>query len=120
MIIGVHALLYAPDAEEARTFFRDVLGLSSVDAGGGWPIFALPPAEVAAHPTSGAASHELYLMCDDLDATMKELSAKGAEFGSEITEEQWGRVATIKVPGGGDLGLYQPYHPLAIEQIEQK
>lgn len=116
MIIGVHALLYAPEAEEARDFFRDVLGLSSVEAGGGWPIFALPPAELGVHPASGGPSHQLYLLCDDLDATMKDLSAKGAEFVGEVTEERWGRVATIKVPGGGELGLYQASHPLAIGQ----
>lgn len=116
MIIGVHALLYAPEADEARAFFRDVLGLSSVDAGGGWPIFALPPAELGVHPTPSGPSHELYLLCDDLDATMKDLSAKGAEFVGDVTEEQWGRVATIKVPGGGELGLYQASHPLAIGQ----
>lgn len=116
MIIGVHAMFYAPEADEARAFFRDVLGLSSVDAGGGWPIFALPPSELGVHPSSSGPSHQLYLLCDDLDATMKDLAAKGAEFVGEVAQEQWGRVATINVPGGGELGLYEASHPLAIAQ----
>jgi catechol 2,3-dioxygenase-like lactoylglutathione lyase family enzyme len=109
VIDGAHAILFSPDAEAARAFLADVLGLRSVDAGGGWLIFALPPAEVAVHP--GEPRHELYLMCDDLDATLAELAAKGAETTGEVHEERWGRVTAIRIPGGGELGLYEPHHP---------
>jgi catechol 2,3-dioxygenase-like lactoylglutathione lyase family enzyme len=109
MIDGAHAVLFSPDAEAARAFLSDVLGLRSVDAGGGWLIFALPPAEVAVHP--GEPRHELYLMCDDLDATLAELAARGAETSGEVREERWGRVTAIRIPGGGELGLYEPHHP---------
>jgi catechol 2,3-dioxygenase-like lactoylglutathione lyase family enzyme len=109
MIDGVHAVLFSRDAEALRAFFRDVLELPSVDAGGGWPIFGLPPAEVAAHPAD-APGAELYLMCNDLEATMAALSAKGIELGP-VTEQGWGRVTTIALPGGGELGLYEPRHP---------
>jgi len=112
MINGVHALIYAPDADNARAFFRDVLGLASVDAGHGWLIFALPPAELGIHPAP-AASHELYLMCDDLDSTMKQLAAKGVKFG-KIEQAGFGSVTHIEIPGGGKLGLYQPRHPTAL------
>jgi catechol 2,3-dioxygenase-like lactoylglutathione lyase family enzyme len=115
MIIGLHAIIYSPDAERVRTFLRDVLGLKPVDAGHGWLIFAAPPAEIAAHPVEGEEKprHELYLMCDDLKATMKELSDKGVQCGA-ITEARWGSITSVHVPGGGTLGLYQPKHPTAI------
>ena len=115
MITGLHAILYAPDAEKVRAFLRDVLGLNSVDAGHGWLIFAAPPAELAAHPLEADEKprHELYLMCDDLQAAMKDLKAKGVECGG-ITEARWGSVTVIHLPGGGSLGLYQPKHPTAI------
>jgi len=113
MITGVHALIYTPDAEKLRAFFKDVLGLDSVDAGGGWPIFALPPAELGIHPSEGAASHELYLLCDNLEKTMKELRAKGVRFAGSVGEESWGKTTRIELPDGGRLGLYQPKHPLA-------
>ena len=111
MITGAHAIIYSRDADGARAFLQDVLELPSVDAGGGWLIFALPPAEVAAHPTAGAGSCELYLMCDDIASTMDELAAKGVSFTRPIAEERWGSVTAIALPGGGELGLYEPKHP---------
>ncbi|TWP52686.1 extradiol dioxygenase [Lentzea tibetensis] len=111
MIEGVHAIVFGQDAEAARAFFRDVLGLSGVDAGGGWLIFALPPAEVAVHPTDGEPVHELYLMCKDVHATRAELQTKGVEFVEPVTDQGWGLVTRLKVPGGGDIGLYEPRHP---------
>jgi predicted enzyme related to lactoylglutathione lyase len=114
MITGVHALIYTPAAEEVRTFFRDVLEFRSVDAGGGWLIFALPPAELGIHP-AGANSHELYLMCDDIEATVAELRAKGVEFSGPVADAGFGRVATIALPGGSELALYEPRHPTAID-----
>ena len=111
MISGVHAVIFTTDAEGLRAFLRDVLGFSSVDAGGGWLIFALPPAELAAHPTDEAAHQELYLMCDDVAATVEELKAKGVVFTGPITDEGFGLMTAMKVPGGGELGLYEPRHP---------
>ena len=113
MIFGAHVIVYSNDATADRTFFREVLGLSSVDAGGGWPIFALPPAEVAIHPAEESARHELYLVCDDLKAEIQALSAKGVRC-SEVDEARWGSVTRIRLPGGGEVGLYQPKHPLAL------
>jgi hypothetical protein len=114
MIIGIHALIYSNQADAVRAFFRDVLDLQSVDAGGGWPIFGLPPAEVAVHPASGTDTHELYLMCDDLDATIAMLADKGITLASEIREERWGRVTSIKIADGSSLGIYEPKHPAAL------
>jgi predicted enzyme related to lactoylglutathione lyase len=114
MITGVHALLYADNAEKVRAFFRDKLGLSSVDAGHGWLIFKLPPAELGIHPAEDEPHHELYLMCDDLKSTMAELTAKGVDFSGDVHEAPWGFVVSIALPGGGTLGLYQPKHPVAI------
>ena len=111
MISGVHAIIFTRDADAVRAFLRDVLELPSVDAGGGWPIFALPPAELAAHPTDDAGHHELYLMCDDIEDAMDELERKGVEVIRPITEERWGRVTAIRMPDGGELSLYQPKHP---------
>ena len=115
MILGLHAILYSPDADKVRAFLRDVLGLKSVDAGHGWLIFAAPPAEMAAHPIEGDEKphHELYLMCDDLSATIKELETKGVQCGA-VTEARWGSITSIRLPGGGELGLYQPKHPTAL------
>jgi catechol 2,3-dioxygenase-like lactoylglutathione lyase family enzyme len=115
MITGLHAILYSPDAEKVRAFLRDVLGLKSVDAGHGWLIFAAPPAELASHPIdeNEKPHHQLYLMCDDLKATMKELSTKGVAFGA-VSEARWGSITSIRLPGGGELGLYQPKHPTAL------
>jgi predicted enzyme related to lactoylglutathione lyase len=111
VISGVHAVIFTRDAEGLRAFLRDVLGLSSVDAGGGWLIFALPPAELAAHPTDGDGHHELYLMCDDVEATAEELKGRGVELARPISDEGFGLMTAIKLPGGGELGLYEPRHP---------
>jgi catechol 2,3-dioxygenase-like lactoylglutathione lyase family enzyme len=111
MITGAHAVIFTKDAEGLRAFLRDVLEFPSVDAGHGWLIFALPPAELAAHPTDEDGHHELYLMCDDVHATVAELKEKGAELGSQVSDEGFGLVTSIKLPGGGELGLYQPKHP---------
>jgi catechol 2,3-dioxygenase-like lactoylglutathione lyase family enzyme len=113
MIFGAHMIVYSQDADADRAFFRDVLGLSSVDAGHGWLIFGLPPAEVAVHPADHEAGDELYLICDDLDAEIRGLAEKGVHC-SEIEEARWGSVTKIRLPGGGEIGLYQPKHPLAI------
>ena len=117
MITGVHAILFARDAEAVRAFLRDTLEWPSVDAGGGWPIYALPPAELAAHP-SDENRVELYLMCDDLAAAMASLTAKGVEFTRPISDEGWGRLATLRVPGAGELGLYEPRHPTAMPDTD--
>ncbi len=111
MIDGLHAIIFAHDPEAARAFFRDTLRLPSVDAGEGWLVFALPPAELAAHPTAGDERHELYLMCDDIEATVAELRDKGVVFTREITDQGWGLLTALRVPGGGELGLYEPRHP---------
>ncbi len=111
MIIGVHAIIYSADPERVRAFFRDVLGLSSVDAGNGWPIFALPPAELAAHPAEESGHHQLYLMCDNIHPTVEELRGKGVEFSTEISDTGWGLMTTLKLPDGSDLALYEPRHP---------
>ena len=113
MITAAHVILYSRDADADRAFMRDVLGLDSVDAGGGWLIFALPPAEVAVHPADNAV-HEMYLMCDDIDSTIEELEKRGANVTLPVREEVWGRLVQIKLPGGGELGLYQPKHPVAV------
>jgi predicted enzyme related to lactoylglutathione lyase len=113
VVNGVHALIYTTDAEGTRAFFRDVLRLSSVDAGDGWLVFALPPAELAAHPASEDGRHELYFMCDDVHATVEELEGRGVEFTKQIADEGWGLVTSIAMPGGGELGLYEPRHPTA-------
>jgi predicted enzyme related to lactoylglutathione lyase len=114
MINGVHALIFSKDAGGVRSFFRDVLGLPSVDAGGGWLIFALPPAELAAHPTEGDGRHELYLMCDDVHATVAELKARGVEFTRPVSEAGFGLVTSLRLPDGSELALYQPRHPTAL------
>ena len=111
MITGVHALLFTPDAEGVRAFLRDTLELRSVDAGGGWLIFGLPPAELAAHPAEELGT-QLYLMCDDIEATAEELRAKGVELTRPVADEGWGLVTAIALPGGGELGLYEPRHPV--------
>jgi len=113
-IIGMHALIYSKQDEATRAFFRDVLSFSSVDVGRGWLIFAAPPSELAVHPAEdGKEFHELYLMCDDIDAMRAELQKKGVST-TPVHEERWGRVTQITLPGGAQLGMYQPKHPLAI------
>jgi catechol 2,3-dioxygenase-like lactoylglutathione lyase family enzyme len=113
MITGAHVIVYSRDADADRAFFRDVLQYPHVDAGGGWLIFKLPPGEVAVHPADGP-SHELYLMCDDVAATVEQLAAKGVTCG-EVSDQGWGLLTSIRLPGGGDLGLYEPRHPKATE-----
>ena len=117
MITGVHALIFNKDASAARAFFRDVLEFDSIDVGGGWLIFALPPAELGIHPTEEGQPgfHELYLMCDDIEQTVAELRAKGAEFPSPIEDQGFGLTTRVRIPGGADLALYQPKHPTAIK-----
>jgi catechol 2,3-dioxygenase-like lactoylglutathione lyase family enzyme len=112
MITGAHAVIFTGDADALRGFFADVLGLPSVDAGGGWLIFGLPPAEVAAHPAEDAGAHELYLMCDDIRATVEELEGRGASFSRPVSDEGFGLLTAIELPGGGELGLYEPKHPI--------
>jgi catechol 2,3-dioxygenase-like lactoylglutathione lyase family enzyme len=115
MVNGSHVIFYARDADKVRSFFKDVLELGSVDAGHRWLIFALPPAEFAVHPTEDTPRYELYLMCDDIHATMKDLQAKGVEFAHPVKQERWGLVTAIKLPGGGEMGLYEPRHPTALK-----
>jgi catechol 2,3-dioxygenase-like lactoylglutathione lyase family enzyme len=110
MINGAHVVVYSKNEEADRSFFRDILGFPSVDAGHGWLIFALPPAEAAFHPAGENDRHELYLMCDDLKAEMAALRAKGVECAGVI-EARWGSISKIALPGGGAIGLYQPKHP---------
>jgi catechol 2,3-dioxygenase-like lactoylglutathione lyase family enzyme len=112
MISGAHVVIYSQDADADREFIRDVLGFPHVDAGHGWLIFRLPPAEVAVHP-GDAPGHELYLMCDDIRATLAGLAARGAFVPAELAEQRWGTTATITLPSGSALSLYQPRHPLA-------
>ena len=112
MISGAHVILYSTDATADRAFFRDVLGFPSVDAGEGWLIFALPPAEVAIHPADGMDHHELFLTCDDLKAEISALERKGVRC-SAVQEARWGSITRIRLPGGSELAIYQPKHPLA-------
>jgi predicted enzyme related to lactoylglutathione lyase len=109
MINAVHAVVYTTDAEGVRAFLRDKLGFRSVDAGEGWLIFALPPAELGVHPAK-EAGYQLYLMCDDIESTIRELKEKGVEFSGPVQRVGWGLLTGIKLPGGGELGLYQPRH----------
>jgi catechol 2,3-dioxygenase-like lactoylglutathione lyase family enzyme len=115
VITGVHAIVFSPEAEKVRAFFKDLLSLPSVDAGGGWLIFALPPAEVAVHPTDGNGHHELYLMCDDIQATLAELRGKGVEVAREATDQGWGLVAAIRLPDGSEFPIYEPRHPSPLQ-----
>jgi len=120
MINAAHVVIYTKDAEADRAFFRDVLGFPAVDAGGGWLIFALPPAELGIHPTSEEAwpgsdalkgHHQLYLMCDSVEATIQELTAKGVKFTQGVQDAGWGLLTALRLPGGSELYLYQPKHP---------
>ncbi|MGW4982435.1 VOC family protein [Streptomyces mirabilis] len=115
MINGGHIIVYSRDAEADRVFFRDILEYPHVDVGGGWLIFKLPPTEIAVHPTDGPETQELYLMCDDVDATVRSLSEKGVEFTQPVTDARWGRLTRFRLPGGGEVGLYEPRHERAID-----
>lgn len=112
MIDGIHAIVYSRHAEEVRAFFRDVLQREWIDAGGGWPIFSMPPAELAVHPAEGGddGRHEIYLMCSDIHATVEQLREKGVET-SPVDDQGWGLLTRIQLPGGGELPMYQPRHP---------
>ena len=112
MISGAHVVVYSKNAEADRSFFRDLLGFSSVDAGHGWLIFALPPTEAAFHPGTGD-THELFFLCDDLRAEMAALTDKGIKF-SKVEEARWGSITKMRLPGGGSVGLYQPKHRTAV------
>lgn len=114
MIFGAHAIIYSKAPQEARELLKTVLESRSIDAGGGWLIYPLPPAEIAVHPTDGAPAQQVYLMCDDIEATITELRSKGVKFTQPVREVSWGRVTGIALPGGGELGLYQPRHPIAM------
>jgi predicted enzyme related to lactoylglutathione lyase len=111
VITGMHAIVFSPEAEKVRAFFSDVLAMPSVDAGGGWLIFALPPAELAVHPADGESRHELYLMCDDIQATLAELREKGVEVARDVSDQGWGLLAAIRLPDGSEFPVYQPRHP---------
>jgi hypothetical protein len=113
VINGAHAILYSADADATRAALREVLETRSVDAGGGWLIFALPPAEVAVHPAEAGGAVELYLMCEDVEATLRALRDKGIQATRPVSDEGWGLLTAIALPGGVELGLYQPRHPTA-------
>ena len=124
MITGSHAIIYAEDPDAARSFLRDVLELPFVDVHGGWLLFKLPPAELGIHPSgqpgqpsTGAASghHELYLMCDDILATVADLSAKGVEFTGPVEDQGFGKLVRLRIPGAGEIGLYEPKHRTAYD-----
>ncbi|MCU0613122.1 MAG: extradiol dioxygenase [Candidatus Eisenbacteria bacterium] len=110
MITGAHSIVFSTDAEADRTFFRDILGLPHVDAGEGWPIFGLPPAEVALHPWDENDVHRLYLICDDVRAFTLEMQRHGVAT-TPVEEQEWGLLTELTLPGGGKLGVYQPLHP---------
>ena len=115
MIKGAHVILYSSDAEADRRFLVDLIGRPTVDAGGGWLIAQLPPSEVAVHPAETSGAIELYLVCEDVDATVAEWTGKGVSFEAPVSDERWGRVTTFRLPGGGRVGLYEARHPLAFE-----
>jgi catechol 2,3-dioxygenase-like lactoylglutathione lyase family enzyme len=118
VIVGAHTIVYAEDADAARAFVRDVLGFDAVDAGGGWLIFALPPGELAFHPLEGTpsgGSHELFFMCDDVERTVDELTARGVEFTTPVSDEGFGLTTRFRIPGAGEVGLYEPRHPSPLD-----
>ena len=124
MILGSHAIIYADNVEDARAFFRDVLEFPFVDVHDGWLIFRLPPAELGVHPANGPGDgnagaptghHELYLMCDDIEATVADLTTKGVEFTGPVENQRFGRLIHLRVPGAGDIGLYEPRHATAYD-----
>jgi catechol 2,3-dioxygenase-like lactoylglutathione lyase family enzyme len=118
LVFGAHLILYSKDAAADRAFLKEILGFPSVDAGHGWLIFAMPPTELAVHPADEHGRPELYFMCDDLMATISTLAEKGVSC-SEVHDERWGSVTKIHMPGGGEVGLYQPRHPTALPAAAQ-
>jgi catechol 2,3-dioxygenase-like lactoylglutathione lyase family enzyme len=118
MIFGAHVIVDSKDADADRAFLREVLGLESVDGGDGWLIFALPPSEVAVHPARESGQYELYLMCDDLEAEIQRLAEKGVSC-AEVHEARWGSATHFWLPGGSEVGLYQPKHPLALTRTSE-
>lgn len=124
MIAGAHTIVFAEDAEAAHAFFRDVLGFPAVDAGEGWLIFALPPGALAAHPGPGwgraVGDHELFFMCHDIEGTVAELERKGAEFVAPIADEGYGLMTRLRIPGGGEIGLYEPRHPSPLTEFSNE
>jgi hypothetical protein len=114
MVFGAHLVLYSEDADADRQFLATILGLRSIDAGHGWLIFEMPPAEVAVHPAESSGA-ELYLMCDDITAEVQSLAARGVTS-SPVEEARWGTITRINLPGGGTIGLYQPRHPIALDR----
>jgi catechol 2,3-dioxygenase-like lactoylglutathione lyase family enzyme len=115
VIRGAHVILYSTDAEADRAVLRDVLGLPQVDAGDGWLIMQLPPGEVAVHPAETSGAAELYLVCDDVEATAAELARRGVPVEDGVSDQGWGRLTTIRLPGGGRVGLYEARHPTAFD-----
>src|SRR5262245_62148841 len=115
MFSGAHVVLYSSDPEADRVFLREILGFRGVDAGEGWLIFQLPPAEAAVHPTEGQPKHELYLMCPDIETALADLAAKGVTIAHAVSDMSWGLWASIKLPSGAALSLYQPRHPTAYD-----
>jgi hypothetical protein len=115
MITGAHVILFTPEADALRAVCRDALGWKHVDAGDGWLIFALPPAELAVHPSDGSTEHELSFMCDEITATIEELREKGIEVRGEPEDRGWGIAATMVLPGGAEVILYEPRHPTATQ-----
>lgn len=122
MIIGAHTLWYSTQPEADRAFLRDVIGLKTIDIGHGWLIFAMPPSEAAVHPADSTEGNDgdlrllgahVYFMCDDLDATLKDLAAKGVSYDTP-QKQQWGIVSHLRLPSGGAIGIYQPLHKMAI------
>jgi hypothetical protein len=116
MITGAHAIIYSSAADEVRAFLSDKLDLSGVDIGGGWQVFAMPPTELAVHPTEGDEGNgrvELYLLCDDINATVKEFEGKGVQMSQPVSDEGWGLLTSLRLPGGAEIGLYEPRHPTA-------
>jgi hypothetical protein len=109
MLIGAHSIIYSKNADADRAFLRDVLKVANVDVGGGWLIFGLPPAEVAVHPSEKNDVHELYLMCDDIEAFVGEMHRRQIVC-SPVNDQGWGLLTQITLPGGGHLGIYQPRH----------
>jgi predicted enzyme related to lactoylglutathione lyase len=115
VITGMHAIVFSPQADKVRAFFADVLGMPSADAGGGLLIFVLPPAELAVHPADGESHHELFLMCDNIHATLAELRGKGAEVARDVSDQGWGLLAAIRLPDGSEFPIYQPRHPSPLQ-----